>query len=137
MSELEENFSEDGETFYPGWCEMLERLESAGELEVGREYEKCFATPVTSDDLRVKSIAGYVMENIDERLGDLRCLPEDEYPCDDLGEEAKDELATLLGRWIEKHVLAEGRYKRLLTAGIEKKAITEQDIIDFHGSDAE
>jgi hypothetical protein len=124
-------YSEDGETFYPGFGDMLDRLESNGELEVGRKYETCEARTVTTADLRMESLAGYVMENIDERLGDLRCLAEDEYPCDDVPAEGKAELAELLAGWVERNVLAGKNYSRLLTGTVKEHEITKQDVADF------
>lgn len=127
-------YSEDTETFYPGFGEMLDRLDSSGELEVGRKYESCESRPVTPADIGMDSLAGYVMENIDERLGDLRCLTEDEYPCDDVPAEGKAELAALLAGWVERHVLAGKGYSRLLTHTVKEHEITNQDVADYYAT---
>ena len=135
MENTEMNYSEDGETFYPGFGELLDRLDSTGELEVGRQYESCEARPVTAEDVGVKSLVEDLIESIDERMWDLRCLAEDERPSDGIANEAGAELESLLSAWVEKHILAEKRYQMLINGTIKVLQITEQDVIDYYGTD--
>lgn len=136
MENTETNYSEDGETFYPGFGDLLDRLDSVGELEVGRAYESCEARPVAANDIGVRSLVEYLLENIDERMWDLRCLAEDERPSDGVTNEAAAELESMLSAWVEKHVLSEKRYQMLLNNTIKALQITEQDVVDYYGIDA-
>ena len=121
-------YSTDGETFRPDFGEMIDALESDGELEVGRQYESCEARPVTVDDIGIKSVVEYMLENIAERMFDLRCLAEDADIRDDITNDAGKELEDFVASWCKRNVLDGNQYSVILHNTIKTHTITAEDI---------
>lgn len=126
---MEKCYSTNDEDFkFTDFSDLIDELESNGDLAVGATYYEADFRRVTAKDL--VSI-DRVVEDMDERLYDL--VGEAAEDGIDVSNEAEKELEAFLVQWVDKHADIR-RYYTIVGKSREIK-ITAEDIPDNYQSD--
>lgn len=126
---MEKCYSTNDEDFkFTDFSDLIEELESNGDLAVGVTYYEADFRRITAKD--IVSI-NRVVEDMDERLYDL--VGEAAEDGIDVSNEAVEELEAFLVQWGDKHA-ATSRYYTIVGKSREMK-IAAEDIPDDYQSD--